>query len=80
MVTKNESGVETDADIEMWYLKMGLYELAKCVLGFFVPIIVIFYSYSAVLYTVQWKLIGGQSGKTRATRLAAIIVMTFIAW
>lgn len=78
-VTKNESGVETEAEIEMWYLKMGLYELAKCVLGFFVPIIVIFYSYSAVLYTVQWKLIGGQSGKTRATRLAAIIVMTFIA-
>ena len=53
----------------------------KCVMGFMLPIVVILYSYSAVLYTVQCKLIGGQNGgKARATRLAAIIVATFVAW
>ena len=99
-----------------WYLKSGIYELLKCIFGFFGPICIILYSYSAILYTgllisdrimskhnivihlcsvrpmlclpekywtwilVQWKLIGGQNGKARATKLAAIIVTTFIIW
>jgi len=68
----------TDDQIEDWYLKSGIYELLKCIFGFFGPICIILYSYSAILYTVQWKLIGGQNGKARATKLAAIIVTTFI--
>jgi len=67
-----------NATEDAWYIKMGLYELTKCVLGFFGPICIILYSYSAILYTVQWKLIGSRDGKSRATKLAAIIVTTFI--
>jgi len=67
-------------EIEAWYIKMGLYELTKCVFGFFGPICIILYSYSAILYTVQWKLIGSKDGKSRATKLAATIVATFIIW
>ena len=59
---------------------MGLYELTKCVFGFFGPICIILYSYSSILYTVQWKLIGSSDGKSRATKLAALIVATFIIW
>jgi len=79
-VVTNETGHETEEAIETWYIKLGLYELMKCVMGFMLPIVVIIYSYSAVLYTVQCKLIGGhKGGKARATRLAAIIVATFVA-
>jgi len=63
---------------DIWYIKMGLYELTKCVFGFFGPICIILYSYSSILYTVQWKLIGSSDGKSRATKLAALIVATFI--
>ena len=59
---------------------MGLYELTKCVFGFFGPICIIMYSYSAILYTVQCKLIGSKDGKSRATKLAATIVATFVVW
>ena len=65
---------------EAWYIKMGLYELTKCVFGFFGPICIIMYSYSAILYTVQCKLIGSKDGKSRATKLAATIVATFVVW
>ena len=65
---------------DIWYIKMGLYELTKCVFGFFGPICIILYSYSSILYTVQWKLIGSSDGKSRATKLAALIVATFIIW
>ena len=34
-----------------WYLKSGIYELLKCIFGFFGPICIILYSYSAILYT-----------------------------
>ena len=54
-ITKNETGHETEEAIDSWYIKQGLYELMKCVLGFTLPIVVILYSYSAVLYTVQEK-------------------------
>ena len=57
-----------------------MYELTKCIFGFFGPICIILYSYAAILYTVQWKLIGSKDGKSRATKLAFLIVLTFIIW
>ncbi|CBY08866.1 unnamed protein product [Oikopleura dioica] len=72
---KNSS---SQASVTRWYNLMGMYELTKCIFGFFGPICIILYSYAAILYTVQWKLIGSKDGKSRATKLAFLIVLTFI--
>ena len=80
MTFSRPSANATDSEVEAWLLKNGIYELLKCSFGFFLPLVIILCSYSAILYTVQWKLIGGSAGKQRATKLAAIIVSSFIIW
>ena len=54
-IEHNPHAFEKKEAIESWYIKLGLYELMKCVMGFMLPIVVIIYRFGSAALICHLK-------------------------